>query len=88
MIQTFLFSINSGRMELKYLRQANSEVISELIIKRVESQDYGTYVCKATNKMGNTEQLIELLGRSISNTTALERLKPMIHDLTRWMRHV
>lgn len=38
---------------------------SVLHVSTVESSQYGTYVCKATNKLGSDEKKVELFGKPL-----------------------
>ncbi|XP_014771262.1 protein amalgam [Octopus bimaculoides] len=51
---------DSDRYKIVFISGAFNRVTSKLIIKGVQSVDYGNYVCKATNTKGSNERQISL----------------------------
>lgn len=54
------FDMNSGNYEIRHIVGAFNRITSKFVIKRVTSEDYGVYICKANNAKGVREQKISL----------------------------
>lgn len=54
------YDVNSDNYEIKYIVGAFNRITSKFIIKRVQKEDYGIYVCKANNAKGPGERKISL----------------------------
>lgn len=54
---------NNDDYEISHLATNNEVTVSTLKLSNVEKHHYGDYLCKATNKVGNSETRIHFYGK-------------------------